>query len=245
VSRRHALTAVLLGCLAATGCTADRSSPGPGPAPQASPSVAGEPSPDGSVVPEPTTTNTLPPPPPPTAPAPTAAGELTASALPVPAGWRTIAREGGHEEGFQGNGTWVHARDARYAARDVITIGCSEVTRDDYPDPVAALEGSYQSRSGGPGVGLVLQFASPDAARAYYDRYRQQVAACTSPDGPVVAKVLASRRGLIDRRTYPDGEWIEMGALRGRRLTLVILSDPGHEMSKAAAEKVLAAATAS
>ena len=60
---------------------------------------------------EPTTTNTLPPPPPPSGPAPSTAGSLSARSLPVPAGWQTAVLDGGDEEGLQGNGTWVHARD--------------------------------------------------------------------------------------------------------------------------------------
>ena len=50
--------------------------------------------------------------------------------------------DGGDEEGFLGNGTWVHARDPRYAAQDVIAVGCAAVTRDDYADPTR-LEGNY------------------------------------------------------------------------------------------------------
>ena len=91
---------------------------------------------------EPTTTNTLPPPAEPTKPAPTRAGPLTAASLPIPRGWRTVVRAGGPEEGYEGNGTWVHGRDPRYAALDVISIGCAAVTRDDYRDPIHALEGT-------------------------------------------------------------------------------------------------------
>ena len=67
---------------------------------------------------------------------------------------------GSDEEGFEGNGTWVHARDPRYAAQDVITLGCATVTRDDYTDPDAALEGNYHNRSGDRGIGLVLELTT-------------------------------------------------------------------------------------
>ena len=40
---------------------------------------------------------------------------------------RTAALEGGEEEGFEGNGTWVHSRDPRYAAQDVIGVGCAPI----------------------------------------------------------------------------------------------------------------------
>ena len=53
----------------------------------------------------------LPPPPPPSGPAPSTAGGLSDRSLPIPSGWRTAVLDGGDEEGFRGNGTWVHARD--------------------------------------------------------------------------------------------------------------------------------------
>lgn len=193
----------------------------------------------GPTIAEPTTTNTLPPPPEPSRPAPSTAGRLTSRDLPVPAGWRSVVRAGGSEEDFQGNGTWVHARDPRYAAFGVITLGCAEVTRDDYPDPTAALEGTYQKKKDQPGIGLVLQFASERQAAAYYRVYLRQIRACRTPDGPVVVEVVPSALGLIDRRSSADGDWTEVGRLSGSRLTLVILSDPGHRRSRADSEALL------
>ncbi|MGI8459225.1 MAG: hypothetical protein ACR2LI_14095 [Propionibacteriaceae bacterium] len=162
---------------------------------------------------------------------------MSASSLPVPAGWQTRARAGGAEEGFVGNGTWVHAKDPRYAAHDLITIGCADVTRDDYPDPTAALEGSYV-RGTAPGVGLVLQFGNAAKAAAFFDRYLAQVRACTDPE-VVEATVVPSSKGLIDRRRYPDGRWTEVAARRGDRATFVILDDGLQPTSTAAAEKIL------
>lgn len=192
---------------------------------------------------EPTTTNTLPPPPEPTGPAPSTAGDLNARVLPVPAGWRTVVRQGGEEQGFEGNGTWVRARDARYAAQDVITIGCADVTRDDYPDPARALEGSYENDAGAPGIGLVLQFDATEAARAYWSRYAEQVRACSTRDDPVHTEEVAVRppadgEALMDRRTYPDGKWTEIGVRRGDRVTLVILNDR-HRTSRTQASQIV------
>lgn len=188
---------------------------------------------------EPTTTNTLPPPPPPSEPAPSTAGELSAGSLPVPKGWRTAVLDGGEEEGFIGNGTWVHARDPRYAAQDVITLGCAPVTRDDYADPVAALEGNYRDRSGAPGIGLVLQFADEPAAEGYFELYRRQVSACGNTGEPVRITIETGVSGLVDRRSYPDSEWTEIAEQNGHRVTLLILSDPGHALSTAAAQRIL------
>ena len=218
--------------------------PGPGPSGLTStPAPAGIPSPTPTIV-EPSTTNTLPPPPVPTAAAPSTAGRLGAAALPVPAGWQTVARPGGAEEGFRGNGTWVHARDPRYAALDAITIGCADITRDYYTDPTAALEGNYR-KGADDGVGLALNFPNAAAAQGYFSRYLSQVKACTPPDADPRTSVLAEpvaadgSRGLVDRRSYPDGRWTEMAELNGARLTLVILSDPGRRIGLPAARAVL------
>jgi hypothetical protein len=164
---------------------------------------------------------------------------LSAKSLPIPAGWQTAVLEGGDEEGFHGNGTWVHARDPRYAARDVLAVGCAAVTRDDYTDPTAALEGNYTNRSDEGGVGLVLEFGDEHAATRYFDLYRDQVQACTTTDHPVHTAVVSGVSGLVDRRTYPDSMWTEIAEQNGRLITLIILSDPGHAISKAAAQRVL------
>jgi hypothetical protein len=48
-----------------------------------------------------------------------------------------------------------------------------------------------------------------------------------------------SANGLVDRRTYPDSKWTEIVERNARRITLIILSDPGHAISKADAERIL------
>jgi hypothetical protein len=160
----------------------------------------------------------------------------------VPTGWRTVARKGSSEEGYQGNGTWVHARDPRYAAHDVVTLGCTEVTRDDYPDPVAALEGTYKTKKGGAGVGLVLQFSNQQRARTFFEVYLKQIRACNQPNGPVLIKVIPSSAGLIDQRTDPvdpTNDWTEVGLMKDQRVTLVVLTDQGHKRSRTQSERLL------
>ncbi len=189
---------------------------------------------------EPTTTNTLPAPPEPTKAAASTAGSLTAAALPVPAGWHTVVKKGDQEEGYRGNGTWVHARDPRYAATDTISIGCAEITRDDFSDPRSALEGTYQNADDDPGIGLVLGFGTPTAAAHYFRLYTDQVEACTDPDGPMVATVVPSGLGLIDHRTYPgDDQWTEVVKLTGSRVTLIALTDHGHRIDESQATTIL------
>ena len=244
---------LLAGLVSLVACGGPDTVPAPT-APATGPSTTAAPSASGSgsgsstaapgsasptVVAEPTTTNTLPPPPPPTGPAPSTAGELTAAALPLPKGWRTVALAGGEEEGFEGNGTWVHERDPRYAAADTIGVGCAPVTRDDYTDPVAALEGNYSGPGRLPGVGLAMQFSDPADADHYFTLYRQQVEACTKAGGPVQTTLIEGVDGLADHRRYDDGDWTELGRQTGDRVVLVILADPGHKISRATAQAVL------
>jgi hypothetical protein len=235
-----AASALVLLAACSPGTPAGGPGPSPSPAPATSVGLASA-APSTSAEPvEPTTTNTLPPPPEPSAPAPSTAGALDAAELPVPAGWRTVALEGGTEEGFRGNGTWVHARDPRYAANAAITIGCADVTRDDYPDPVAALEGNYTGRGGVPGVALALEFADDLTATRFWERYTEQVRACQTVDDPVHAEIILDGDGLVDRRTYPDSTWTEVSRRVGPRVTLVILTDEDHRITETQARRLLA-----
>lgn len=243
----------LLGGLGLSACTASSPIPSPsgtnppppaGTSPATPASRTASDSPSASEpeepIPEPTTTNTLPPPPAATAAAPSTAGRLTADSLPVPEGWKTIARPGGDEEGFRGNGTWVHARDPRYAAQAAITVGCRDITRDDYTDPTAALEGNYEDAEGEPGVALLLDFADASDAVRWFDLYQLQVQACSKVDEPVRTTIVPTETGLADRRRYPDGTWLEVVKQSGSTVTLIILSDPGQRITAVGASRLLA-----
>jgi hypothetical protein len=236
------VVAVVIGLVVLVGCTGAPVPPEPAASMPTAPSAmarsAGATT-AGPEVPEPTTTNTLPPPPEPSGPAPSTAGDLGEDALPTPSGWHPTARPGGDEEGYLGNGTWVHARDPRYAAFDVMAVGCAPVTRDDYADPISALEGTYD-RAGEPGIGLVLEFATASAAQRYFDLYLAQLDACGGAEAPIRVERVTSPAGLIDRRLHPEGAWIEIGKVHGRRVTLIILSDPDRSIPDDAATRLLA-----
>lgn len=242
VTHRGVAAAVLgLGVLGMAACTSGP--PAPSPSSSSTPTAAASPAPTAvaSTITEPTTTNTLGPPPDPTKAAPTTAGPLTAKSLPSPKGWKKVARDGGVEEGFRGNGTWVREKDPRYAAFELITVGCQEVTRDDYTDPQHALVGDYQSAAGLPGVGQVMQFGSNEDAQDFFNLYVAQVTACADKVDPAKIEIVSSERGLIDRRTYADGagEWTEVAAVRDRVTTFVILSDPKHKIGETEALAIL------
>jgi hypothetical protein len=51
--------------------------------------------------------------------------------------------------------------------------------------------------------------------------------------------IVSGVTGLVDRRTYPDGKWTEVAERNGRRITLIILSDPGHAIGKESAQRIL------
>jgi hypothetical protein len=51
--------------------------------------------------------------------------------------------------------------------------------------------------------------------------------------------IMSGVSGLVDRRTYPDSEWTEIVERNGPRITLIILSDATHAISKASARRIL------
>ena len=178
----------------------------------------------------------LPPPPAATAPAPSTAGRLSATALPVPAGWQTVARPGGAEEGFRGNGTWVHARDPRYAALDAITVGCADITRDDYTDPTAALEGNYRKGANdgvgaGPGLrrrrrGTGLLRALPESGQGLHAARRRS------------AHLRARRTGGARRRPGPGrSSQLPRRPLDRDSRTRSRPADPGHPQRPGSADR--------
>ena len=155
---------------------------------------------------------------------------LTAASLPVRRAGERWRSPGGDEEGFEGNGTWVHARDPRYAAQDVITLGCAT------GDPrrlrrsrLRPWRATTRSERGRPGIGLVLEFATSPTPAASSTLYtRSGAAPAPSATGRCGRRSSPSVDGLVDRRTYPDSDWTEIGRQTGRRVTLIILTDPGH-----------------
>ena len=159
----------------------------------------------------------------PTAPAPTTAGGLTDQHLPVPSGWEPEVREGSLDEGFLGNGTWVHAREAQFSAIGVMTVGCAAVDDSSWEPPTAALEGNL-IRDGQPGVVLALEFPSADAARGFFDGFVQQLEACEASGS--VTRVGADADTWLGRRDLGSA-WSEIVGLDGERVTSLIVSDGG------------------
>lgn len=167
------------------------------------------------------------PPPAPTAPAPSTAGGLTAEDVAVVDGWLPTAKPGGPEEGFVGNGTWVHATSPEHSAYAAIALGCSEVGA--YPQPLSALEGNLTDEAGHPGVGLTLEFVTPADAQAYFAEWLRQAEACL---GSVTQRVAASDDTWVGRR-HLDTVWSETVGVRGETVRLLIVQSPDADLSRA------------
>lgn len=215
-------------------------SPSPSPTPSvsgstvplsATPAASGSPLPSAALTSpvEPTGVARVPtaPPPAPTAPAPSTAGRLDEGAVARPTGWSPTAKPGSSEEGFLGNGTWVHATSPEHSAFSAISLGCAEL--GSYPLPVAALEGNLTDGSGRPGVGLTLEFSDAAAARAYFAEWVRQAEAC-----------LGTQTALVDRtddtwlgRRNLDTVWSEAVGVRADRVSLLIVDSPDANLAGA------------
>lgn len=209
--------AVLL-LVVTAGCSADTSGPLPAasqpPAPTATPTA---------------TPNAATPPDKPelaTAPPPASAGPVNAGNLPKPTalgdGWKTYNDPGGAEHGFQGNKTWTRRRDPHQAAFEALPVGCSQPLPDTaMPVPTHALQGAYRNARGAPATALILRFAKPDQAAAYFQGYNLRMRACgrgtltVEPQWNEQAAAAAIRR-------YEAGEtFIEVSALNGKSVGLL------------------------
>ncbi|WP_353080931.1 hypothetical protein [Tessaracoccus lapidicaptus] len=164
-------------------------------------------------------------PPVPTAPAPSTAGGLTESDIAVPDGWSPTARPGSLDDGFLGNGTWVHATSPAHSAFAAISLGCTDLRS--YPQPAAALEGTLTKADGAAGVGLALEFADAAEAQAYFAEWVRQAEACL---GTVTQRLALTPDTWVGRRNL-DTVWSETVGVRGTRVSLLIVDDPDSDLA--------------
>ncbi|CAL8971574.1 hypothetical protein TESS_TESS_02452 [Tessaracoccus sp. O5.2] len=234
--RRRVVAGLLLTGLTAPGCAvpADDAPSGPASAtatrttaPATSPPAATlSPSPAPSAGPA-SESPAAPPdaPPVPTAPAPSTAGGLTESDIAVPDGWSPTARPGSPDDGFLGNGTWVHATSPAHSAFAAISLGCTDLRA--YPQPAAALEGTLTNADGAAGVGLVLEFADAAEAQAYFAEWVRQAEACL---GTVTQRLALTADTWVGRRNL-DTVWSETVGVRGASVSLLIVDDPDTDLA--------------
>ena len=154
----------------------------------------------------------------PTSPAATSSGGLDERSLARPDGWQGDVRDGSLEEGFTGNGTWLHAVDPATKGTDVLAVGCADTTTD-APEPVAALEGNLGT-GGQPGVSVAMEFATQDEAARYFDAWTAQKRACLGSTVTESGSTADTWLGQWD----VDGElWSEAGGQRGAVVKLTLL----------------------
>lgn len=230
------------------GCTSSSSSPAPS---ATAPSTA-EPSGAGATTavdsqtpwtPGPSDVD-LPAPSPPSSPAPSTAGSLGLTSVPVPAGWRAASRKGSIEEGFLGNGTPAHARDPRYAAYEIMSVGCAEVRRGDWSDPSHALEVTL-ARGGATGVAEAMVFADAAQARTWFGLWTKQLEACAQGSSPRTTSTTATATSWVGRRSYGPGDsWAEVGAVNDNTVRLYLLGDPDGAVTTAQQDELLQQVTA-
>ena len=148
----------------------------------------------------------------------TTSGALDGASLSQPDGWQTDIREGSLEEGFVGNGTWVHAVDPATKGTDVLAVGCAPATTD-APKPIAALEGNLTA-DGKPGVSVAMQFGSEAEAQDYFAAWTKQKQACT---GTTVTDLGSSGDTWLGRWDVDGSTWSEAGGQRDDTVKLTLL----------------------
>lgn len=175
----------------------------------------------------------------PTAPAASTAGSLSLASLPVPAGWKAVAGEGGREDGYLGNGTPARARSAPHAAYEIMSVGCAEVDRSTWTDPIEALEVSL-ARGSSTGVAEVMTFKAPEQAGTWFAAFQEQLRACTTATSPKVTPGTTTATTWAGRRSYGAGDdWAEVGAVTGTVVRLYLLQAPGQQFGQPAQQKLL------
>lgn len=181
----------------------------------------------------------LPPPPAPSTPAPSTAGGLSQASLPVPSGWKAVARKGGVEEGYLGNGTPARARDPRRAAFEVMSVGCAAVDREAWTDPREALEVNL-AKGSRTGVAEVMTFASPAQASTWFGLWTKQVEACLDQENPRTTKTSADATSWLGTRSYGSADsWTELGAVNGATVRLYLLQDAAAALTPAQQQALL------
>ena len=85
----------------------------------------------------------------------------------------------------------------------------------------------------------VLEFDDEQAATHYFSSTADRFSPAPQEMSPYTPRLCRGVGGLVDRRTYPDSKWTEIAEQNGRRITLIILSDPSHAINKASAQRIL------
>ncbi|GAA1396209.1 hypothetical protein GCM10009599_23460 [Luteococcus peritonei] len=151
-----------------------------------------------------------------------------------------MVQKGSIEEGFLGNGTPAHARDPRYAAYEIMSVGCAEVKRDSWTDPTHALEVSLAK---GPAKGMAeaMVFADAQQARTWFTQWTAQLKACEGSSNPKTTASSTTADSWIGRRSYGSADgWAEVGAVMDNTVRLYLLADPDGAITTQQQQALLA-----
>lgn len=203
----RSLAAASTGLLLLTGCSGSSQAPGPSGSGHASGSAQ-----PAVTSPSPTAVSGAATP---SAPA-SAAGNLSRRNVPSALGSFTPSVPGpedGEEGGFASNGTPVRALDARYAATEALPPCSQQEVK--VPRATYGITANY-SYKGRPGALIVLDFARPTDARAWFSAFTGLVRSC--PRVGVAPRVTATT--VTDQRDNTGSVWTEAGYIDGARATM-------------------------
>ncbi|NHB85174.1 M15 family metallopeptidase [Tessaracoccus sp. HDW20] len=157
---------------------------------------------------------------------PTTAGGLDEADVARPDGWSPTARPGSTEEGYLGNGTWVHAVSPAHAALGAIALGCAEPG----PTPARRSAGGHPERRGGeagrrPDARVRRRCCGAGVLRRMGHAGGGMPRGCHHPCQP-------GERTWLGRRNL-DTVWSEAVGLRGTRVVLLIVDSPDADLTAA------------
>jgi len=150
-------------------------------------------------------------------------------------GWKTYTDPGGAEEGFLGNQTWTRKRDAHQAAFEALPVGCSgKLPSGSLPVPLHALQGAYRTGEDKAATTLLLRFADPERASAYFSGYQARMTACgsTADAQLAVQRLWADDAAVASVRRYAEAAaFVEVSVLTGSTVALLAAesADPAKQ----------------
>lgn len=207
----RSLAAAAAGIVLLSACSAGPRASGPGGSeePSGPGSASGSSAGTGSASTAPSGTGT------PSAPA-SAAGNLSRRNVPSALGPFTPSvpsPDDGEEGGFASNGTPVRALDARYAATEALPPCSQQEVK--VPRATHGITANY-SYEGRPGALIVLDFAGPADARAWFSAFTGLVRSC--PRVGTAPTITATT--VTDQRENAGSVWTEAGRVDGARATM-------------------------
>ena len=158
-------------------------------------------------------------------------GDLGQEDLPHPSAlgerWKYRVDPGDPEEGYQGSGEPAIARKPSSVLAAITPLGCRP---QPLPEPTHALEVTYR-RGAIPGVGLILEFATPAGAQRFFTVHRAVLEQCEDASRVDLDVLSSTSDTMVSARTEQLGQtpsWVEGVRRTGDTVTFVAVSGPRH-----------------